>query len=137
MRLRALSISIQEGELQGGSMLRIYALAIGVLLAGLGGLYIQTIRLENKSLKQSMRSMSEENAQLTQAQKSLYDTVKELEKRREQELKIIQELQRNNTRIHRELDTLKSDIKKNPSGDIVQDFNRALDGIFKDNPFSL
>lgn len=118
-------------------MLRIYALAIGALLVALGGLYIQTIRLENKSLKQSMRSMSEENAQLIQAQKSLYDTIKELEKRREQELKVIQELQRNNTRIHRELDTLKSDIKKNPSGDIVKDFNRALDGIFKDNRLSL
>lgn len=111
-------------------MLRIYALAIGVLLAGLGGLYIQSIRLENKSLKQ-------ENAQLMQAQKSLYDTIKELEKRREQELKVIQELQRNNTRIHRELDALKSDIKKNPSGDIVKDFNRALDGIFKDSSLSL
>lgn len=137
MRLRALSISIQEERLQGGSMLRIYTLAIGALLVALGGFYIQTIRLENKSLKQSMRSMAEENAQLMQAQKSLYDTIKELEKRREQELKIIQELQKNNTRIHRELDTLKADIKKNPSGDIVKDFNRALDGIFKDNPFNL
>ena len=117
-------------------MLRLYALGIGALLVALGGVYIQTIKLENKSLKQSMQSMAEENAQLMQAQKSLYDTIKELEKRREQELKVIQELQRNNTRIHRELDTLKADIKKNPSGDIVQDFNRALDGIFKDNRFS-
>ena len=123
--------------MQGGSMLRIYALAIGVLIIPLVVLYIQTITLENKSLKQSMRSMSEENAQLMQAQKSLYDTIKELEKRREQELKVIQELQKNNTRIHRELDALKSDIKKNPSGDIVKDFNRALDAIFKDNPFNL
>lgn len=110
-------------------MLRIYALAIGALLVTLGGLYIQTIRLKNKSLKQ-------ENAQLMQAQKSLYDTIKELEKRREQELKVIQELQRNNTRIHRELDTLKADIKKNPSGDIVKDFNRALDAIYKDSRLS-
>ena len=111
-------------------MLRIYALWVGVLIVALGGFYIQTITLQNKNLKQ-------ENAQLMQAQKSLYDTIKELEKRREQELKVIQELQRNNTRIHRELDTLKADIKKNPSGDIVKDFNRALDGIFKDNPFNL
>ena len=130
MRLGALSISIQEERLQGGSMLRIYALAIGAFLVALGAFYIQTITQENKSLKQ-------ENAQLMQAQKSLYDTIKELEKRREQELKVIQELQKNNTRIHRELDALKADIKKNPSGDIVKDFNRALDGIFKDNPFNL
>lgn len=118
-------------------MLRIYALAIGVLLAGLGGLYIQSITQKNKSLTQENKNLKQENAQLMQAQKSLYDTIKELEKRREQELKVIQELQRNNTRIHRELDTLKADIKKNPSGDIVQDFNRALDGIFKDNRLSL
>lgn len=118
-------------------MLRIYALAIGALLVALGGFYIQTIRLKNKNLKQSIRSMAEENAQLMQAQKSLYDTIKELEKRREQELKVIQELQRNNTRIHRELDTLKMDIKKNPSGDIVKDFNRALDAIYKDSRLSL
>ena len=117
-------------------MLRIYPLAIGAFIIALGGFYIQTIRLENKSLKQSMRSMDEENAQLMQAQKSLYDTIKELEKRREQELKVIQELQKNNTRIHRELDTLKADIKKNPSGDIVQDFNRALDAIYKDSSLS-
>ena len=129
MRLRALSISIQEERLQGGSMLRLYALGIGALLIALGGLYIQTIEKENKSLKQ-------ENAQLMQAQRSLYDTIKELEKRREQELKVIQELQKNNTRIHRELDTLKADIKKNPSGDIVKDFNKALDAIYKDNPLS-
>lgn len=122
--------------MQGGSMLRIYALAIGALLVALGGLYIQSITQENKSLKQSMRSMAEENAQLMQAQKSLYDTIKELEKRREQELKVIQELQRNNTRVHRELDALKADIKKNPSGDIVQDFNRALDAIYKDSRLS-
>ena len=118
-------------------MLRIYPLAIGALLVALGGFYIQTITQENKNLKQSMRSMDEENARLMQAQKSLYDTIKDLEKRREQELHVIQELQRNNTRIHRELDALKADIKKNPSGDIVQDFNRALDAIFKDNPFNL
>lgn len=111
-------------------MLRIYALGLGGFFIALGVLYIEAIRQENKSLRQ-------ENAQLMQAQKSLYDTIKELEKRREQELKVIQELQRNNTRIHRELDTLKSDIKKNPSGDIVKDFNRALDAIFKDNPLSL
>lgn len=117
-------------------MLRLYALGIGAFIIALGVFYIQTIRLENKSLKQSMRSMDEENAQLMQAQKSLYDTIKELEKRREQEFKVIQELQKNNTRIHRELDTLKADIKKNPSGDIVQDFNRALDAIYKDNPLS-
>lgn len=117
-------------------MLRIYALGIGAFFIALGGFYIQTITLENKSLKQSMRSIAEENAQLMQAQKSLYDTIKELEKRREQELKVIQELQRNNTRIHRELDTLKAEIKNNPSGDIVKDFNRALNGIFKDNPLS-
>ena len=123
--------------MQGGSMLRIYPLAIGALLVALGGFYIQTITQENKNLKQSMRSMDEENARLMQAQKSLYDTIKDLEKRREQELHVIQELQRNNTRIHRELDALKADIKKNPSGDIVQDFNRALDAIFKDNPFNL
>lgn len=129
MRLKALSISIQEESLQGGSMIRIYALGIGTLLFTLGVFYIQTITQENKSLKQ-------ENAQLMQAQKSLYDTIKELEKRREQELKVIQELQRNNTRIYKELDTLKADIKKNPSGDIVKDFNRALDAIFKDNPLS-
>ena len=129
MRLRALSISIQEERLQGGSMLRLYALGIGALLIALGGLYIQTITGENKRLKQ-------ENAQLMQAQRSLYDTIKELEKRREQELKVIQELQKNNTRIHRELDTLKADIKKNPSGDIVKDFNKALDAIYKDNPLS-
>ena len=110
-------------------MLRLYALGIGAFFIALGVLYIQTIEKENKSLKQ-------ENAQLMQAQKSLYDTIKELEKRREQELKVIQELQKNNTRIHRELDTLKSDIKKNPSGDIVKDFNRALDAIYKDNPLS-
>ena len=110
-------------------MLRLYALGIGAFFIALGVFYIQTITLENKSLKQ-------ENAQLMQAQKSLYDTIKELEKRREQELKVIQELQRNNTRIHRELDTLKADIKKNPSGDIVKDFNRALDAIYKDNPLS-
>ena len=110
-------------------MLRLYALGIGAFIIALGVFYIQTIRLENKSLKQ-------ENAQLMQAQKSLYDTIKELEKRREQELKVIQELQRNNTRIHKELDTLKADIKKNPSGDIVKDFNRALDAIYKDNPLS-
>ena len=110
-------------------MLRLYALGIGAFFIALGVFYIQTITLENKSLKQ-------ENAQLMQAQKSLYDTIKELEKRREQELKVIQELQRNNTRIHKELDTLKADIKKNPSGDIVKDFNRALDAIYKDNPLS-
>lgn len=118
-------------------MLRLYALGIGALLVALGGFYIQSITQSMRSIAEENKILKQENAQLIQAQKSLYDTIKELEKRREQELKVIQELQRNNTRIHRELDTLKSDIKKNPSGDIVKDFNRALDGIFKDNPFNL
>ena len=71
-----------------------------------------------------------------EAQESLYHSIQELEKRRELELKTIHELEQNKTKISKELDKIKDKIKQNRSGNIVVDFNKALDEIFKDNNYS-
>ena len=110
-------------------MLRFYAIAVAILIIALGLFYYKSIEKENELLKQK-------NTQLIEAQESLYNTINELEKRRELELKTIQELEQNKTKISKELDKIKDKIKANPSGNIVVDFNKALNEIFKDNNYS-
>ena len=110
-------------------MLRFYAIAVAILIIALGLFYYKSIEKENELLKQK-------NTQLIEAQESLYNTINELEKRRELELKTIQELEQNKTKISKELDKIKDKIKANPSGNIVVDFNKVLDEIFKDNNYS-
>ena len=110
-------------------MFRFYAIAVAILIIALGLFYYKTIEQENELLKQK-------NSQLIEAQESLYHSIQELEKRRELELKTIHELEQNKTKISKELDKIKDKIKQNPSGNIVVDFNKALDEIFKDNNYS-
>ena len=110
-------------------MFKFYAIAVAILIMALGLFYYKSIEKENELLKQK-------NTQLIEAQESLYNTINELEKRRELELKTIQELEQNKTKISKELDKIKDKIKANPSGNIVVDFNKALNEIFKDNNYS-
>ena len=110
-------------------MLRFYAMAVAILIIALGLFYYKYIEQENELLKQK-------NTQLMEAQESLYHSIQELEKRREKELKTLHELEQNKTKISKELDKIKDKIKANSSGDIVKDFNKALDEIFKDNNYS-
>ena len=110
-------------------MLRFYAIAVAILIIALGLFYYKTIEQENELLKQK-------NSQLIEAQESLYHSIQELEKRRELELKTIHELEQNKTKISKELNKIKDKIKQNRSGNIVVDFNKALDEIFKDNNYS-
>lgn len=110
-------------------MLRVYGIAVAILIIALGLFYYKSIEQENELLKQ-------ENTQLNEAQKTLYNTIQELEKRRELELKTIQELEQNKTKISNELDKIKIKIKENSTGNIVKDFNKALDEIFTNNNYS-
>ena len=110
-------------------MLRFYAIAVAILIIALGLFYYKTIEKENELLKQK-------NTQLMEAQESLYHSINELEKRRELELKTLHELEQNKTKISKELDKIKIKIKENSTGNIVKDFNKALDEIFKDNNYS-
>ena len=96
-------------------MFRFYAIAVAILIIALGLFYYKTIEQENELLKQK-------NTQLIEAQESLYNTINELEQ--------------NKTKISKELDKIKDKIKANPSGNIVVDFNKVLDEIFKDNNYS-
>lgn len=110
-------------------MIKYYFLAGALALMALQAYYINMKSAEIKALKQ-------ENTQLNEAQKTLYNTIQELEKRRELELKTLQELEQNKTKISKELDKIKDKIKQNRSGNIVIDFNKALDEIFTDNNYS-
>ena len=110
-------------------MLRFYAIVVAILIIALGIFYYKTIEQENELLKQK-------NTQLMEAQESLYNSIQELEKRRELELQTLHELEQNKTKIIKELDKIKDKIKANPSGNIVLDFNKVLDEIFKDNNYS-
>ena len=110
-------------------MLRFYAISVAILIIALGIFYYKTIEQENELLRQK-------NSQLMEAQESLYHSIQELEKRRELELKTLHELEQNKTKISKELNKIKDKIKANPSGNIVVDFNKALDEIFKDNNYS-
>ena len=110
-------------------MLRFYSVGVAILIIALGIFYYKTIEQENELLKQK-------NTQLMEAQESLYSSIQELEKRRELELKTLHELEQNKTKISKELDKIKDKIKQNPSGNIVKDFNKALNEIFKDNNYS-
>lgn len=110
-------------------MIKYYFLAGALILIIAQAYYIDVKLTEIKALKQ-------ENTQLNEAQKTLYNTIQELEKRRELELKTLHELEQNKTKISNELDKIKDKIKQNPSGNIVIDFNKALDEIFKDNNYS-
>lgn len=110
-------------------MLKFYAICVAILIIVLGLFYYKSIEKENELLKQK-------NTQLMNAQESLYNSIQELEKRRELELKTLHELEQNKTKISKELDKIKHKIKANPSGNIVTDFNKALDEIFKDNNYS-
>ena len=110
-------------------MLKIYGIAVAILIIALGLFYYKSIEQENELLKQK-------NTQLMEAQESLYNSIQELEKRRELELKKLHELEQNKTKISKQLDKIKDKIKANPSGNIVVDFNKALDEIFKDNNYS-
>ena len=110
-------------------MLKIYGIAVAILIIALGLFYYKSIEQENELLKQK-------NTQLMEAQESLYSSIQELEKRRELELKKLHELEQNKTKISKQLDKIKDKIKANPSGNIVVDFNKALDEIFKDNNYS-
>lgn len=110
-------------------MLRFYAMAVAILIIALGIFYYKTIEQENELLKQK-------NTQLMEAQESLYHSINELEKRRELELKTLHELEQNKTKISKELDKIKIKIKENSTGNIVKDFNKALDEIFTDNNYS-
>ena len=110
-------------------MLRFYAIAVAILIIALGLFYYKAIKQENELLK-------ERNSQLMEAQEGLYNSIQELEQRRELELKALHELEQNKTKINKELDKIKNKIKANPSGNIVVDFNKALDEIFKDNNYS-
>ena len=129
MSLGALYILIQGAKSQGGNMLRFYAIVVAILIIALGLFYYKSIEQENEALKQK-------NSQLMEAQESLYNSIQELEKRRELELKKLHELEQNKTKISKELDKIKDKIKQNPSGNIVVDFNKALNEIFKDNNYS-
>ena len=110
-------------------MLRIYGIGVAILRIALGLFYYKSIEQENELLKQK-------NSQLMEAQESLYHSINELEKRREKELQTLHELEQNKTKSSKELDKIKDKIKQNPSGNIVVDFNKALDEIFKDNNYS-
>ena len=110
-------------------MLRIYVIGVAILIIALGLFYYKSIEQENEVLKQK-------NSQLMEAQESLYNSIQELEKRRELELKTLHELEQNKTKISKELDKIKIKIKENSTGNIVKDFNKALDEIFKDNNYS-
>lgn len=110
-------------------MFRIYGIGVAILIIALGIFYYKTIEQENELLKQK-------NTQLIEAQESLYNSIQELEKRRELELKTLHELEQNKTKISKELDKIKDKIKQNPSGNIVKDFNKALDEIFTNNNYS-
>ena len=110
-------------------MLRFYTISVAILIIALGIFYYKTIEQENELLRQK-------NSQLMEAQESLYNSIQELEKRRELELKTLHELEQNKTKISKELDKIKDKIKQNPSGNIVTDFNKALDEIFTDNNYS-
>ena len=110
-------------------MLRFYAIAVAILIIALGLFYYKSIERENELLKQK-------NTQLMKAQESLYNSIQELEKRRELELQTLHELEQNKTKISKELDKIKIKIKENSTGNIVKDFNKVLDEIFKDNNYS-
>ena len=110
-------------------MIKYYFLAGVLVLMAAQAYYINMKSAEMKALKS-------ENQLLNATQESLYNTINELEKRRELELKTIQELEQNKTKISKELDKIKDKIKANPSGNIVKDFNKALDEIFTDNNYS-
>ena len=110
-------------------MFRFYAICVAILIIALGLFYYKSIEQENELLKQK-------NTQLIEAQESLYHSINELEKRREKELQTLHELEQNKTKISKELNKIKDKIKANPSGNIVVDFNKALDEIFKDNNYS-
>ena len=110
-------------------MLRFYAIAVAILIIALGLFYYKSIERENELLKQK-------NSQLMEAQESLYNSIQELEKRRELELQTLHELEQNKTKISKELDKIKIKIKENSTGNIVKDFNKVLDEIFKDNNYS-
>ena len=109
-------------------MLRIYGISVAILIIALGLFYYQSIEQENELLKQK-------NTQLMEAQESLYNSIQELEKRRELELKTLHELEQNKTKISNELDKIKIKIKENSTGNIVKDFNKALDEIFTNNNY--
>ena len=109
-------------------MIKYYFLAGVLALMAAQAYYINMKSAEIKALKQ-------ENTQLNEAQKTLYNTIQELEKRRELELKTLHELEQNKTKISKELDKIKDKIKQNPSGNIVTDFNKALDEIFTNNNY--
>ena len=110
-------------------MLKFYSIGVAILIIALGLFYYKSIEQENELLRQK-------NTQLMEAQESLYSSIQELEKRRELELKKLHELEQNKTKISKQLDKIKDKIKANPSGNIVVDFNKALDEIFKDNNYS-
>ena len=110
-------------------MLRFYSVGVAILIIALGLFYYKSIEQENELLKQK-------NSQLMEAQESLYNSIQELEKRRELELKTLHELEQNKTKISKELDKIKIKIKENSTGNIVKDFNKALDEIFTDNNYS-
>ena len=110
-------------------MLRFYAIGVAILIIALGLFYYKSIEKENELLKQK-------NTQLMEAQESLYHSINELEKRRELELKTLHELEQNKTKMSKGLDKIEGKIKQSPSGNIVTDFNKALDEIFKDNNYS-
>ena len=109
-------------------MLRVYGIAVAILIIALGLFYYKSIEQENELLKQK-------NTQLMEAQESLYNSIQELEKRRELELKTLHELEQNKTKISKELDKIKIKIKENSTGNIVKDFNKALDEIFTNNNY--
>ena len=109
-------------------MLRIYGIGVAILIIALGLFYYKSIEQENELLKQK-------NTQLMEAQESLYNSIQELEKRRELELKTLHELEQNKTKISNELDKIKIKIKENSTGNIVKDFNKALDEIFTNNNY--
>ena len=110
-------------------MLRFYAIVVAILIITLGLFYYKSIEQENELLRQK-------NTQLMEAQENLYNSIQELEKRRELELKALHELEQNKTKISKELDKIKIKIKENSTGNIVKDFNKALDEIFTDNNYS-
>ena len=111
-------------------MFRIYGIGVAILIIALGLFYYKSIEQENELLKQK-------NTQLMEAQESLYNSIQELEKRRELELQTLHELEQNKTKIIKELDKIKDKIKANPSGNIVIDFNKVIDEIFKDTNYKI
>ena len=110
-------------------MIKYYFLAGALALMAAQAYYINMKSAEIKALKS-------ENQLLNATQESLYHSIQELEKRRELELKTLHELEQNKTKISKELDKIKDKIKQNPSGNIVTDFNKALDEIFTNNNYS-